>query len=82
MLQRLVRHAGRDARCRVERSGLALRPARPIGAALELYGPGLLSLVLNSFDTASNLMCRNEIERRRALLALTTSLLVLTTLLN
>jgi hypothetical protein len=28
------------------------------------------------------LMCRNEIERRRALLALTTSLLVLTTLLN
>ena len=36
MLQRLVRHAGRDARCRVECSGLALRPASPVGAALEL----------------------------------------------
>jgi len=38
------------------------------------HAPGLLSLVPNSFDTLSNLMCRIEIERRRALLVLTTLL--------
>src|SRR5271165_3465119 len=36
MLQRLIRNAGGDARRHVERAALAVRPARPVGAALEL----------------------------------------------